>query len=61
MFKAFMDCNDHEINVGHDDDSFQMKIDEGGVHIEIQEEGNERSEVKIDRNGVVVKSSQDSI
>ena len=56
-----LDCNDHEINVGHEDDSFQMKIDEGGVHIEIKEEGNERSEVKIDRNGVVVKSSQDSI
>ncbi len=56
-----LDCNDEEINIGHEDDSFKMKIDEGGVHIEIQEDGKEKSEVKIDRTGVIVKSSQDSI
>ncbi|MCP4883303.1 MAG: hypothetical protein GY908_05895, partial [Flavobacteriales bacterium] len=48
-------------NVGHEDDSFFFLFDEQGVHIEIQEEGNEKSEVKIDRSGVVVKSSKDTI
>jgi len=59
-----LDCKDEEINIGHDDsndDSFHMKIDEGGVHIEIQEDGKEKSEVKIDASGVIVKSSKDSI
>ncbi|MCP4883388.1 MAG: PspC domain-containing protein [Flavobacteriales bacterium] len=56
-----LDCSAEEINVGHEDDSFKMKIDEQGVHIEIQEEGNEKSEVKIDRSGVVVKSTKDTI
>ena len=56
-----LDCSEHEINIGHDDDSFQMKIDEEGVHIEIQEEGKEKSEVKIDASGVIVKSSKDTI
>ncbi len=56
-----LDCSANEINVGHEDDSFKMKIDEQGVHIEIQEEGNEKSEVKIDRSGVVVKSTKDTI
>ena len=56
-----LDCEDDLINIGHEDDSFQMKIDEGGVHIEIQEDGKEKSEVKIDGSGVVVKSRKDSI
>jgi phage shock protein PspC (stress-responsive transcriptional regulator)/uncharacterized membrane protein len=56
-----LDCSDHEINIGHEDDSFQMKIDEEGVHIEIQEDGKEKSEVKIDGSGVIVKSSKDTI
>ena len=56
-----LDCSDEEINIGHEDDSFQMKIDEDGVHIEIQEEGKEKSEVKIDGSGVIVKSSKDTI
>ena len=56
-----LDCNEQEINIGHKDDSFQMKIDEEGVHIEIQEEGKEKSEVKIDASGVIVKSSKDTI
>ncbi len=38
-----------------------MKIDEEGVHIEIQEDGKEKSEVKIDGSGVIVKSSKDTI
>jgi len=56
-----LDCNEQEINIGHEDDSFQMKIDEEGVHIEIQEEGKEKSEVKIDASGVIVKTSKDTI
>ncbi len=56
-----LDCSSEEINVGHEDDSFQMKIDQEGVHIEIQEEGKERSEVKFDRSGIVIKSSKDTV
>lgn len=56
-----LDCSSEEINVGHEDDSFQMKIDQEGVHIEIQEEGKEKSEVKFDRSGIVVKSSKDTL
>jgi len=56
-----LDCEDHEINIGDETDSFNMKIDEGGVHIEIQEDSKEKTEVKIDKNGVLVKSAKDSI
>lgn len=56
-----MDCEDHELNIEHEADSFNMKIDEGGVHIEIQEDSNEKTEVKIDRTGVIVKNAKDSI
>ena len=56
-----LDCEDHEINVDHEAESFNMKIDEGGVHIEIQEDSKEKTEVKIDRTGVVVKNAKDSI
>ncbi len=56
-----LDCSESVINIDHDDDSFNMKIDEEGVHIEIQEDGREKSEVKIDASGIIVKSSKDSI
>ena len=56
-----MDCKDYEMNIENDSDSFNMKIDEKGVHIEIQEDSNERTEVKIDERGVIVKSANDSI
>lgn len=56
-----MDCEDHEINITDETDSFNMKIDEGGVHIEIQDDSREKTEVKIDKNGVLVKSAKDSI
>jgi hypothetical protein len=56
-----MDCEDHEINIDDDVDSFNLKIDEGGVHIEIQEDSKEKTEVKIDRTGVIVKNAKDSI
>jgi len=56
-----MDCKDYEMNIDSDSESFNMKIDEQGVHIEIQEDSNERTEVKIDETGVIVKSAKDSI
>jgi len=56
-----MDCKDYEMNIDNDSESFNMKIDETGVHIEIQEDSNERTEVKIDETGVIVKSAKDSI
>ena len=56
-----LDCDENVIHVERDVDSFNMKIDDNGVHIEIQEEGDEKSEVKIDASGVVVKSVKDSI
>jgi phage shock protein PspC (stress-responsive transcriptional regulator) len=56
-----MDCREYEMNIDNDSDSFNMKIDEKGVHIEIQEDSNERTEVKIDETGVIVKSAKDSV
>ena len=56
-----LDCEEDVIRIDSGDDSFNMKIDDSGVHIEIQEEGNERSEVKIDASGVIVKSVKDSV
>ncbi|WKK66964.1 PspC domain-containing protein [Lutimonas zeaxanthinifaciens] len=56
-----LDCSDDEVNTWSDDDSFNMKINGEGVHIEIQEEGQEKSEVKIDGSGVVVTKAKDSV
>jgi phage shock protein PspC (stress-responsive transcriptional regulator) len=59
-----LDCEDFEINVTAPDsdvESFNMKIDEEGVHIEINDEDSEKAEVKIDQNGVRVTSTKDSI
>ena len=59
-----LDCEDYEINVSAPEsgpESFNMKIDEDGVHIEIQDEDSEKAEVKIDENGLRVTSSKDSI
>ena len=56
-----LDCDGDVIHRESDDDSFNMKIDDNGVHIEIQEDGSEKSEVKIDASGVVVKSVKDSV
>ena len=55
-----LDCEEHEFN-NFDTESFNMKIDEKGVHIEIQDEDNDKAEVKIDENGLRVTSSRDSI
>ena len=59
-----LDCEVYEINTSDDDsdpESFNMKIDEKGVHIEIQDEDREKAEVKINENGVIVRSTKDSI
>ncbi len=59
-----LDCEVYEINTSGDDsdpESFNLKIDEKGVHIEIQDEDRDKAEVKIDKNGVIVRSSKDSI
>ena len=59
-----MDCEEFEINTSapdSDPESFNMKIDEEGVHIEIKDEDNEKAEVRIDENGVLVRSSKDSL
>ena len=56
-----LDCDENVIRIEGDNDSFNMKIDEDGVHIDIQENGRDKSEVKIDASGVVVKSIKDSV
>ena len=59
-----LDCEAFEINAFDSDDdpeSFNMKIDENGVRIEIQDEDRDKAEVKIDENGFTVRSSKDSI
>jgi hypothetical protein len=56
-----LDCKEHEMNVNHDAESFNLKINDKGVHIEIQDVENEKAQVKIDKNGVEVKTSKDSL
>ncbi len=56
-----LDCLPEEINSETDVESFNMKIDEKGVRIEIQDEEKEKAKVIINKNGVEVKSSKDSI
>jgi phage shock protein PspC (stress-responsive transcriptional regulator) len=56
-----LDCEGYEFNTTDNAESFKMQIDKSGVHIEIQDEGNEKAEVNIDENGILIKSSKDSI
>jgi hypothetical protein len=59
-----LDCNsedDNEIKVSGDNESFNMKIDKKGVHIEIKDDNNERAEVKIDENGILIEKTKDTI
>ena len=56
-----LDCKEYEIENTGDADSFNMKIDKKGVHIEVQDDNNEKAEVKIDENGLTITSSKDSI
>ena len=67
-----LDCNseddneinisgDNEINLTGDNESFNMKIDKKGVHIEIKDENNERAEVRIDDKGILIEKTKDTI
>jgi hypothetical protein len=56
-----LDCEEFEFNTSNDSESFKMKIDKSGVHIEVQNEDDEKAEVSIDKTGIMVKSSKDSI
>ncbi|MEN8187839.1 MAG: PspC domain-containing protein [Bacteroidota bacterium] len=58
-----IDCKSFEIESSDNNgaESFDMKINKEGVHIKIQDEGNEKAEVKIDETGITVESSKDSI
>ncbi len=57
-----MDCDHEEWNSHNDDsNSFKLKIDEDGVNISITSGDNENAEVIIDKKGVKITSSRDSI
>ncbi|NOQ91635.1 MAG: PspC domain-containing protein [Flavobacteriaceae bacterium] len=56
-----LDCEGYEYRDNEASDAFNMKIDKKGVHIEVNDESNEKVEVKIDENGLVITSSKDSI
>ena len=44
-----------------DADSFNMKIDKKGVHIEINDDKNQKAEVKINAKGILIEKKSDSI
>jgi len=56
-----LDCDEGIIRNSNGSESFNMKIDKKGVHIEVQAENRERAEVKIDKNGLIISSSKDSL
>jgi len=56
-----MDCEEFEFNTNINSDSFHMKIDKSGVHIEVEDDENEKAVVRIDENGILVESVKDSI
>ena len=58
-----LDCDSFEAHSDNNSDteSFNMKIDTDGVHIEIHDNNNEKAEVKIDENGIVIEKTKDSI
>ncbi|MCF6297308.1 MAG: PspC domain-containing protein [Flavobacteriaceae bacterium] len=58
-----MDCDEDEVQEKENDssNSFNMNIDEDGVKINISSDENEKAEVIIDRNGVKIINSKDSI
>ncbi len=57
-----LDCEGYEFSSSNNDsDSFNMKIDKRGVHIEVQDDNNIKAEVKIDENGLTITSAKDSI
>ncbi|MCK4562203.1 MAG: hypothetical protein KAT78_04800, partial [Flavobacteriaceae bacterium] len=56
-----LDCEDYKFRNNDDSDAFNLKIDENGVHMEAKDENNEKVEVKIDKNGLVITTTEDSI
>ncbi len=56
-----LDCDDYEISKSRDDESFNMKIDKSGIRIEIQDKDKDKAEVKIDENGILIKTETDSV
>lgn len=56
-----IDCEEFEFNTNINSDSFHMKIDKSGVHIEVEDDENEKAVVRIDENGILVESVKDSI
>jgi phage shock protein PspC (stress-responsive transcriptional regulator) len=57
-----LDCeNMKEENEERNPESVNMKINEKGVHIEIVDEDRQKAEVKLNKNGLTIESSKDSI
>jgi len=61
-----LDCDDivvtkEEKEEKEKPESFNMKIDDEGVHIKVVNDKNEKAEVKVDKNGVKIESTKDSI
>ena len=66
MTEDGLDCLDCEDIVTTDKEesesgSLNMKIDEDGVHIKVVNDKNEKAEVNVDKNGVKIESSKDSV
>ena len=56
-----LDCEDYKFNSDKDSESFNLKIDKSGVRVEVHGDNNEKAEVKIDENGVLIQSSKDTV
>ena len=56
-----LDCSELSSLDKNDKESFNMKIDKKGVHIEVIGDDSEKAIVKIDENGLLIESSKDSI
>jgi len=54
---SFENDEEKELNT----ESFNLKINEKGVHIKINDNQNEKAEVKIDENGIRIEKIKDSI
>ncbi len=56
-----LDCEDYDSNKSGDNESFNVKIDRSGVRIEVQDKEKDKAEVRIDENGILIKSTTDSV
>lgn len=54
---SFENDEEKELNT----ESFNLKINEKGVHIKINDDQNEKAEIKIDENGIRIEKIKDSI